>query len=387
MMTMRHVFFTGLLLGVWGCATTETTPPREVAFRMHTINTDSAYEAAGVFDVDQDDTLDVFSGPFWYEGPDFKTAHFTREVKTEGGYHLGFCDLPVDVDGDGRTDTVTVAWHNRRISWIRNPGRAGLPWREIIIDEPGNMETAILVDLNGDGQQDVLPNIMNGEPGWYQFRSDPGLPSGAEWRKRELPKELAAAGIGAGDIDGDGRCDVVGRMGWAQQPDAPTSDWTFHAEFDLVDPGIPILVHDLDGDGDMDLIYGIGHNYGVYWLEQERDATGRRVWSKHEIDRSFSQAHVVLLGDLNGDGMMELITGKRYYAHNGNDPGGKDPKCLYWYDFDRATRQWTRHVIQEGGPAGVGTSSVVADLDGDGDLDLVCPGKSGLYWFENTWIP
>lgn len=381
-MMMRRGILAGLLFGVWGCTSTTTTSP-DVSFRMHTINANSAYEAVSVFDVDRDGTLDVFSGPYWYEGPDFSVGHFTREVKTQGGYHMGFCDLPMDIDGDGHTDTVTAAWHNRRISWIRNPGRAGLPWREIVVDEPGNIETAILADINGDGQQDVLPNIFNGEPGWYEFRSDPGLPSGAQWRQRVLPTELAGAGVGAGDIDGDGRCDVVGCKGWARQSAEPDGKWSWHGEFDLKDPSIPILVHDLDADGDADLIYGIGHNYGVYWLEQERNAIGQRVWTQHEIDRSFSQAHVVMLGDLDGDGQAELITGKRYYAHNGKDPGGKEPKCLYWYDFDRDTHHWTRHVIQEGGPAGVGTSADVVDLDADGDLDLVCPGKSGLYWFEN----
>lgn len=378
---MRAIMFLAVAAMVGGCAAS-----RQIEFRMHPIDAQSAFEGAGVLDVNNDGVLDIQCGPSWYEGPRW-IKHPVREVERIGGYHMGFCDLPVDVDGDGWTDTINAAWHNKTLSWVRNPGNAGGVFEEIPIDKPGNMETAILADINADGRPDVLPNVFQGEPGWYEFHRDPDFKYGVRWEKHPLPAEAAGPGIGVGDINRDGRLDVVACKGWCEQPADKGAAWIWHSEFDLVDPSIPILVHDVDGDGDADLIWGIGHNYGTYWLEQETNAIGQRVWSRHEIDHDWSQAHVVMLADLNGDGRQELITGKRYYAHNGQDPGANEPRCLYWYDFDRAKRQWRRHAIHEGGPAGTGTSSVVADIDRDGDLDLICPGKSGLYLFENLRKP
>lgn len=370
-----------LLLAAVGC-----TSPENLSFRIHTIDAESAFEGVGVLDVNNDGILDIQCGPNWYEGPDW-TKHRVRDVERVGNYHMGFADLPVDVDGDGWTDTINAAWHNKTLSWVRNPGKAGGDHPEIPIDAPGHMETAILADINQDGQPDVLPNIFDGEAGWYEFHRDPSAEHGVRWEKHVLPEGLVGAGIGAGDINGDGRIDVVGKNGWAEKTDKAGKEWVWHGEFDLGDPSIPILVYDVDRDGDADIIWGIGHDYGTYWLEQERNAIGQRVWSRHEIDHDWSQAHVVMLADLTGDGHMELITGKRYYAHNGKDPGGNDPRCMYWYHWDADTRAWHRHTIHEGGDVGTGTSSAVADIDRDGDPDIICPGKSGLYLLENLRIP
>jgi len=370
------------LAALAGCA------GRETAFKMHVINAESPYEGVGVFDVNRDGRLDILCGKYWYEAPNWN-RHFVREIEALHGYHQTFSDLPLDVDGDGWTDTICVSWFNKRISWIRNPGKPDATWEEIAVDEPGNIETAVLADVNADGRMDVLPNIFNGRAAWYECRPDRAAPHGAVWVRHPLPDELLGPGIGLGDINGDGRPDIVGCKGWAESPpDVRTNRnavWTWHGEFDLRDPGIPILVHDVDGDGDADVIWGIGHNYGLYWLEQEKNAIGERVWAQHEIDKSWSQAHVTLLGDLDGDGRQDLVTGKRYHAHD-TDPGAEDPRCLYWYTFDRAARRWQRHVIQEGGAAGTGTSSALVDIDRDGDLDLVAPGKSGLFLFENLRI-
>jgi FG-GAP-like repeat len=89
---------------------------------------------------------------------------------------------------------------------------------------------------------------------------------------------------------------------------------------------------------------------------------------------------------LNGDGSVDLVTGKRYMAHNGKDPGERESLGLYWYDHRAAADgsiEWARHLIAYGGRVGGGMQIPVVDLDGDGDLDLVCAGKSGLFLVEN----
>jgi len=347
-------------------------------FKLHTINAGSRFEAAGIFDVNRDGKPDILCGGFWYEAPNWK-PHFVREVKEEGNYYYDFANLPMDVDGDGWVDIANAAWHNKLVFWVRNPGEDGGPWEVIDIDTPGNMETAMAVDINGDGQLDVLPNIMS-EAAWYEFHREASAPHGARWEKHPLPQEAAGHGLGYGDVNGDGRCDVVTPKGWLEQ--TVDGAWTWRGEFELGYASIPILVSDVDGDKDADILWGLGHNYGVFWLEQKQSA-GSRTWEKHLIDDSWSQPHFLLLADLDDDGQDELVTGKRYHAHNGHDPGGNEPACVYYYDFDRSTGHWTRHTMHEGGPVGFGINTDAADMDGDGDLDVVAPGKSGLYLFEN----
>jgi HEAT repeat protein len=346
-------------------------------FKLHVINADSRFEAAGALDVNRDGKLDIFCGGFWYEAPDWK-RHFVREVKEEGDYYYDFANLPIDVDGDGWVDIANAAWHNKMVFWERNPGKAEGPWEVFPIDTPGNMETALAVDINGDGQPDVLPNIMTAAA-WYEFHRDASAPGGARWEKHELPKEAAGHGIGAGDINKDGRCDVVAPKGWLEQT---ATGWAWRPEFELGSTSVPILVHDVDGDADSDIVWGLGHDYGIYWLEQ-KTADGPRTWVKHLIDKSWSQPHFMVMADLDSDGNAELVTGKRYHAHNGHDPGGNDPVCIYYYKFRAGTRGWTRHLIHEGGRVAFGINTAVVDMDGDGDLDIVAPGKSGLYLLEN----
>ncbi len=346
-------------------------------FKLHVINADSRFEAAGVLDVNRDGKLDIFCGGFWYEAPDWK-KHFVREVKEEGNYFYDFANLPMDVDGDGWVDIANAAWHNKMVFWERNPGKNDAPWEVFPIDTPGNIETALAVDINGDGQLDVFPNIMT-SVAWYEYHRDASAPGGAKWEKHELPKVAASHGLGAGDINKDGRCDVVAPKGWLEQT---ATGWQWHPEFDLGHASIPILVHDVDGDGDSDIVWGFGHDYGLFWLEQQ-NANGQRTWEKHLIDKSWSQPHFMVMADLDNDGKAELVTGKRYYAHNGNDPGENDPECVYYYKFDASTKNWTRHTIHEGGRVGFGINTAVVDIDGDGDLDVVAPGKSGLYLLEN----
>ena len=160
-------------------------------------------------------------------------------------------------------------------------------------------------------------------------------------------------------------------------------------------------VADVNGDGRNDVMAGAGHNYGVFWFEQREHGQ----WTRRTIDGAWSQAHASTLVDLNGDGRKDFVTGKRFMAHNGSDPGEKEPLGVYWYEsaFAPASAlaspnasvgqarpggqpgpvEWIRHVIEYGSRIGGGMQIPVVDIDGDGDLDIVCPGKSGLFLVEN----
>lgn len=368
-------------------------------WRKHVINHASPFEAAGVADFNGDGVPDVFCGDSWYAGPTW-TMHRVRDVPrgTNPHYHEDFADAPLDVNGDGRIDIVTCAYFSRRIAWVEQPADPTGPWTEHVIDTPGSMETSYLLDLFGDGTPVLIPNV-GGQVLLYEL-----VPHArGEWRKHSLPQVGAGHGVGHGDVDGDGRLDLLTPLGWYAQPVDRVGEWIFHPDFQLGTASIEIIGHDVDGDGDTDVVWGMGHDYGLHWLEQTVDASGHRTWTKATIDTTFSQVHALHLADFDGDGLREIVTGKRIYAHAG-EPGATDEPCVFIFGFDRPTRAWTKTTVYRGEPApaapldpekrdalrdfppgtaGTGLRMTVHDMDGDGDPDIVTPGKSGLYWFEN----
>ncbi len=374
-----------------------------VRWKMHTINDQSPYEACGAADFNADGKTDIFCGDSWYEAPAW-TRHKVREVPASGPnphYYEDFADSPLDVNGDGRADIVTCNYFGKRVGWVENPGGdATRPWTEHEIDTPGNMETGELVDINGDGNLDFLPNPGNVVV-WYELtQQKPEV----LWKKHDLGGEGAGHGVGVGDINSDGRIDITTPKGWYEQPAETASDkWTFHSEFELGAAGIFIHGRDVDGDQLTDIIWGMGHGFGLHWLKQSRAADGKRTWTKLDIDDTFSQVHTLVFANLDGDGDPELITGKRVYAHE-TEPGDTAAPVVFYYHFDHSASKWVKHTIFHGDPAvnapkdakdrwalkdfprgsaGTGLQMAAIDIDTDGDIDLVCPGKSGLYMFEN----
>jgi hypothetical protein len=190
-------------------------------------------------------------------------------------------------------------------------------------------------------------------------------------------------GIGAGDVNGDGRTDVVTPIGWFEAPSDPRKDnWELHKFEDLGGTGF-IFVLDINGDGRKDLLATVAHGYGVFWVEQKADGS----WEKHMIDDGVAGLHAATLVDLNGDGKPDLLTGKRYMAHNGHDPGEREPLGVYWYEYIKADNgqiEWVKHVLDYGGRVGGGMHIPVADINGDGLLDFAVAGKSGLFLFESV---
>ena len=362
----------------------------ELQFRRHVINSESTYSACAVFDVNGDGHFDIISGGFWYAAPAWE-KHFLRDVEEIRGRFDDYSNLPFDVDGDGDLDLISVNYRSSSMYWVKNPGpdsavsdaAAMTPWERIVAATPGAMETGRLVDVDGDGHPDVLPNGTK-FAAWWSIEAG----STPTWNRHELPIELAGHGVGFGDINGDGQGDIIGPHGWAEAPqDRRNERWVFHPEFDLwQDASIPVLVQDVDGDGDNDLVWGRGHRFGLYWMEQTTNGSKNRQWVRHAIDTSWSQAHSLLWADLNGDGHAELVAGSRFMGHDGKDPGEYNPQIICSYHFSPESRTWKRQTIWSGDSVGFGLDPKVTDLDADGDLDLICPGRSGLYVLENLRV-
>ena len=185
-------------------------------------------------------------------------------------------------------------------------------------------------------------------------------------------------GIGFGDINNDGRDDIVVGAGWYERPagDPYAGPWTYHPDWDG-QFSCPMLIRDVNKDGKNDLIWGSPHSFGVFvWLSRGFDSEGKFQYEQVKLDDSWSQAHAVHMADLDGDGKDELITGKRVLDHNGSDPGAKDPAILVAYSWDDKFENRKRHVIAAGS-AGIGLQIRTADLDADGDIDIVVAGKEG----------
>jgi hypothetical protein len=363
----------------------------DLTFVAHRIDTNRA-EPLGVGDFNNDGKPDVVAGAFLYLAPDFKPQKIRTlkgEIDDQGkGYFWDFMNQPFDVDGDGKLDIVSCDWFQMHCTWYRNIGTGQGDWPEALIEKNGNFECGELCDVDGDGRaNEIVPSVQRTV--WYEFARDSG---GAPKPVIHVVSETKHDyGVGVGDLNGDGRPDFIRPGAWYEAPaDARSGVWKEHplilGDRDGKKPQHTpqILVYDVNGDGKNDIITSSAHGYGIFWYEQVQDGS-QIAFRQHLIDDSWTQAHNLALADLDGDGLPELITGKRFMAHNGSDPDEFSPLGVYYYSLRRdPAPTWTKHVISYNQGIGSALNVGVADMDGDGDLDLVVTGKwGGPVWFEN----
>jgi len=459
---MLNILF-ALITLAWPAQEAVRTRPPDIAFKVQMIDPGFS-ESVAVADFNQDGRLDILSAEYWYEAPTSTpprtgraagapswTKHKIRDIAFNGSYIDNFSDLPVDVDGDGYTDIVQIAYFARRIVWLKNPGKTGKTWTETEIDAVGPTEFAFLVDLNNDGRAaEILPQFTGAAKApltWYELAD-------GKWQKHVVAGQSYGHGIGAGDVNGDKRNDIITPAGWLEAPpDVRTGEWNLHptnwsaasvpqpgdspppqqgemrrvtreqaikegflvelatgpGKFDLrngalMSPDgsvvlVPLAaqagpprpsrpaeygfmnVADINGDGRNDILTSMAHSYGVLWLEQQEGA-----WLPHVIDNTWANAHSTAFADINGDGKRDLVAAKRYWGRTGNEPAEREPMGIYWYEFRPGLKnsvEWIRHIVDYGGRAGGGLQMVVEDIDGDGDRDIITPGKTGLFLSEN----
>jgi hypothetical protein len=286
------------------------------------------------------------------------------------------------VNADGLVDVIIVDFPGQPTWWFENPGDTESVWPKHEITHVTNNESPQFVDVNGDGEREL---ICAWDGGFFGFVTPQSHPE-ALWTLNpvSLPgspgTEMFSHGCGAGDINGDGRTDLVVTEGWWEQPDVDlSSTWLFHPA-PLGPACSHMQVFDYDADGDADVLTGSAHDFGIWWYEQQPD----EQWVQHEILNTFSETHAVCSADVNGDGLPDFVTGKRWWSHGGHGPGGGEAPVLYWFEFSREGGEptWTPHQIDD--DSGIGTQFEVADVNADGLLDIITSNKRGTFLFEQV---
>ncbi|MBN2449027.1 MAG: HEAT repeat domain-containing protein [Lentisphaeria bacterium] len=368
-------------------------PPRQ-NFRRLRLFEEFYAEGAYYGDFNRDGRMDVVAGPFWFEGPDLQTRHEYRPVKAfdPKGYSDNFLTYAGDFNADGWTDILAVPFPGREGYWYANPRGAEGHWKtHRFYDMVGN-ESPMWGDVTGDG----VPELLFCNEGYLGYAGpDPGNPD-APWVFRPVSGQdrryqKFTHGIGFGDLNGDGRVDMLEGVGWWEQPadPQPGQTWLFHPQR-FAEAAAQMLVDDLDGDGLPDVVSAWHcHHYGLVWYRQKRDADGTVAWEQNTIltpqpdlasnDLRISQLHAFELVDMNGDGHRDILTGKRFWAHG--PTGDKEPDApavVLWFERHRDGQggvNFLPRLVDD--DSGVGTQVTATDLNGDGRPDVIVANKKG----------
>jgi hypothetical protein len=370
-------------------------------------------EGANFGDLNRDGKADVISGPYWWEAPDFTKRHEIYPPKTtfvrkkEDGTEeripgfegaLGRKNAYSTVNADGWNDVLTYGLPGTPAYLYLNPKGEMRHWERHQVFDAVDNESPTFADLTGDGKPEIICN----SGGTYGYASPNWNDVTAKWvftaATSKGPWGNFNHGLGFGDVNGDGRMDLLERSAWWEQPAQPSTGkpWKRHPAITSPGGGAQMFAYDVNDDGRNDIVTSLaGHGYGLAWFEQlnEPDGEGHPRFRGHVfMDKepsenrygiSFSQLHAVELVDVDGDGLKDIITGKCFWAHGpSGDPDPSAPAVLYWFRLVRGANgkiDWVPHLIDD--DSGVGRQIGLGDPNGDGKVDIVIGNKKGTFLF------
>jgi hypothetical protein len=372
-------------------------------------------EGATAGDLNNDGVKDIISGPYWWEGPAFTKRHeyypaaatfqlklgpfttvtvpgFEGTLGVENKYSDNFFAWTLDFNKDGWNDILIIGFPGTDTSWFENPKGADAAWTRHKIFPQTDNESPTFADITGDGKPELVC-ITKGqygyaEPDW----KDPAKP----WTFHAISPDNKYGnfthGLGVSDVNGDGRVDLIEKDGWWEHPPSLAGDplWTLHKQ-PMGTGGAQMYAYDVNGDGLADIITSLAaHGFGLAWYEQYREG-GEIKFREHvfvgkdpsesKYGVKFSEIHAIDLADMDGDGVKDIVTGKRFWSHGRmGDPDRNDAAVLYWFKLSRGADKsvdFVPHLIDNA--SGVGTQVVATDVNGDGLLDVVVGNKRGTF--------
>ena len=411
-MNKINLFVLGLMVLPF-CATSQ------IKFQKKTIDKTYVSEAAAVGDINKDGKMDIVAGDVWYKAPNWERKEIrplgtyygtlTDPTKPRGSgaayYAKSIGNYLQDIDGDGWLDVITLNSQGSPGYWYKNPGNVQTDyWQEYLAIETFHNESPQMVDLFGDGKPVLLAGNKLSDTKYSLCWFVPGSDVTKLWEAHTIgaPEQYNyfmayrdtvryapgsyGHGLGIGDVNLDGITDVITAKGWYEGKGKGRAErtWIFHETlWDIAaDPQSPGLTFahmhagDFDGDGDSDIIGSSAHKYGLWWFEQDEGS-----FKKHEISMKYSQLHSMTAADLDGNGKLEYVTGKRFLAHLGRDPGWNDGAVILYVSSD-GKGNLTTHMIDEDSASG--TQIWVDDLNGDGLKDVISSNKKGTHLFYQT---
>lgn len=365
-------------------------------FRTQQISDVYYSEGAAAGDLNNDGKVDFVYGPHWYEGPSFQIKHEIYPAKPQNreGYTDHFFAWICDFDGDGWKDVFTVGFPGTPAFVYQNPGRenAAELWTKHQVFDWVSNESPQFLQLVGDDR----PELVCSRDGFFGYASIDWARPFEPWKftavSAQVTDKTFGHGLGIGDINGDGKLDVIHAKGWLQQPTelAASKPWQAHEQsFSSAYGGAEMFAYDVDGDGDNDIITSIAaHDFGLAWFEQVLDG-GERTFLRHDILGSkaqdnpygvvFSELHSVNLADVDGDGLKDIITGKTYYSHHKGSPMWDAGAVVYWFKLVRGPNGIDWIPFKAADESGIGRQIGLFDLNQDGLMDITVGGMKGAH--------
>ncbi len=386
------IFLTSILSISFTLITITVRADTVVRWKKTVVDSKFRAEGVAVVDVNKDGKADILVGDFWYEAPAW-TAHEIRKPLELGdgsnSFSEAFLCFADDFNGDQWPDLLVIGFPGAAAKWYENPQNKTGHWKEHEAWPSANNETPQFADLFGDGHKVlVMASQAEGQMAWF---SPP--PNGqGRWTMHPIsevstPENTTPGtnryshGLGTGDMNGDGRLDVLTNQGWWEQPEKARErieSWLWHP-VNLGPDCADMHVADMNGDGRPDVLASSAHDKGVWWYEQRPNGK----FLRHTIATEFSQSHALRIVDINGDGHQDLVTGKRRWAHGPTgDIEPNAPAMLFWFERKPGATEFIAHQIDN--DSGIGTQFSISDINADGLPDIVVANKEGVHLFEQV---